>query len=345
MDKHNALAEIARKSKTILLLGSEDKLVDKIIRNQAQTSLLHTSPIANCMYDLVIYNTYICSNFSKIIESLANDSTVFFMNYDKVDGKQGVEAAIDNNAACFQTSRQMMINGKRQEHLIVKYHNAPKKMSTRTDPISIFLVLKTGGSIYNSRYVNATATNIKNNVSYPHELVCLTDSYDGITSVDRLVKMRHDYPKWWGKVELFREDITKNKHCLFIDLDTVITKNIDNFCKLEGDFFGLRDFYNISSLQTGVMKWEIGQQSASIYNNFVTTDFSKYINKGDHEWIGQTVKSFDFLQDCLPGEICSYKKDLSYLCKKLKDPSIICFHGDPRPHTIQHDFITNHWKY
>lgn len=345
IEKHAALAGLAQAAKTILIYGSDDRLIDKIVRNQAATTVIHTSPVQGCAYDLVVYNTTTCNNFAKTIEVLSNDSNVFFVDYNSINNKLVIENIIDNNAANFQTSRQMLVNGKRQEYLKIKYNRMPKKLSNRTDPITVFLVLKTGGDIYNSRYVNATANNIRANLTYPHELVCITDSYHGITSVDRLIKMRHDYPKWWGKIELFRDDVTKNSHCLFIDLDTVATKNIDNFCRLQGDFFGLRDFYTITTLQTGIMKWEVGEQSLSIYNKFVNTDFSKYINKGDHEWVGQTVKSYDFLQDCLPGELCSYKKDLSYLCKNLKDPSLICFHGDPRPHTITHEFITKHWKY
>lgn len=215
----------------------------------------------------------------------------------------------------------------------------------RNDPISIFLVLRTGGDVFDSRYVNTVAKNIKNNISYPHEIVCLTDDATGITEVDRIVPMLHNYPKWWGKIELFRSDITKNRHCLFIDLDTVICKNIDQICSLTGSFFALYDFYHPAMLQTGVMKWEVNQQSKAIYNNFITTDFSKYIHRGDHEWIGANVSHFKFLQDCLPEYICSYKKDLSYIAKGLKEPNIICFHGTPRPHTITHDFITKHWKY
>lgn len=215
----------------------------------------------------------------------------------------------------------------------------------RNDPISIFLVLRTGGSTYNHRYVNALSLNIAKNVSYPHEIVCLTNDATGITEVDRIVPMVHDWPKWWGKIELFREDITQNRHCLFLDLDTVVCKSLDEICALTGSFHALYDFYHPTVLQTGIMKWEVNKQSKGIYNNFVTTDFSKYIHRGDHEWIGQNVMNYKFLQDSLPGYICSYKKDLSHLAKGLKDPNIICFHGEPRPHTITHDFITKHWKY
>lgn len=215
----------------------------------------------------------------------------------------------------------------------------------RTDPITIILVLRTGGDVFNSRYVNAVAKNIKNNITYPHEIVCLTDDASEITEVDRIIPMLHNYPKWWGKIEMFRNDITKNRHCLFLDLDTVICKNIDEICSLTGSFFALYDFYHPAVLQTGIMKWEVNQQSKDIYNNFITTDFSKYIHRGDHEWIGQNVSNFNFLQERLPGYICSYKKDLSYIVKRLKEPNIICFHGVPRPHTITHDFITKHWKY
>lgn len=218
----------------------------------------------------------------------------------------------------------------------------------RTDQITIFLVLRSGGPDFDSRYVNATARSIKNNISYPHELVCLTDDPTDITEVDRIVPMLYNLPRWWGKIELFRSDITRNKHCLFIDLDTVICKTIDELCTLKGSFFAIRDFYHPSILQTGIMKWEVNKQSKDIYNNFITTDFSKYIHRGDHEWIGKNVKNPKFIQDRLPEYISSYKQDLAVIAKGIKTPNIICFHGIPRPHTldgIKYDFITKHWKY
>lgn len=272
---------------------------------------------------------------------IADDCTIFVCNYKETANKK-INTFIQNNLNNIQTSRQMLINGAREQSLTIKY-NKQKASGDRSDPISIFLVLKTGG-VYDYKYVNTTAKNIRNNITYEHEIVCLTDSGAGIDSVDRIVKFKHQYPKWWGKVELFRNDLTKNNHCLFFDLDTVIVDNVNDLCKLPKPFYGIRDFFNLNVLQTGLMKWENGAVT-HLYNNFVKEDFSKYKDKGDHEWVGKNVKEPNYIQDCLPGQICSYKKHLAHLSKGLLRPSVICFHGDPRPHTVKDTFITDNWKY
>lgn len=219
-------------------------------------------------------------------------------------------------------------------------HNIPN-----IEPITIFLVLRTGGDVYTSRYVNTTANNIRNHVTSKHEIVCITDNITGINSIDRVIKMKHNWPKWWGKVELFRDDVTQNSHCLFMDLDTVCVGNIDYLCSPNIGFFGLRDFNQASIFQTGVMKWNVSSSVHRIYHGFTMGNRTRYMNGGDHEWIGASAPDKKFLQDAFPGEICSYKKHLPHIYKKIINPSIVCFHGNPRPHTVKDAFITSVWKY
>lgn len=286
------------------------------------------------------------TNINEILSTLGKiswDCTILITDCSAPATLSSVQGVLDTKSRNFQYSRQMLINSVREKSLLIR-HTVKKEYRDRADTISIFLVLRTGGPVYDSKYVNATAANIRKFVTHKHEIVCLTDNSDGISEVDRVVRMRHDWPKWWGKIELFRDDITKNSHCLFLDLDTVCIDNIDYLCKLSSGFYGLRDFYNIRTFQTGVMKWDSGQ-SVDIYNKFTSTDITKYINKGDHEWIGEHAKDKKFLQDEFPGELCSYKKHLPHIHKKFVSPSVICFHGDPRPHTVKDKFITDVWKY
>jgi len=238
----------------------------------------------------------------------------------------------------------MLVQGVQEKSSFIRF-SPTTNVLTRDDPITIFLTLKTGGGIYDHRYVNATARNIRQNVTHPHEIVCITNDSSGITEVDRVVKMQHNWYKWWGKLEAFKPDVTTNKHAMMIDLDTVCLGNIDFLCRATDGFYGLRDFYNLEVFQTGLLKWTINDDTVAIYEKFVKTDFSKYKDKGDHEWVGLEAKDKKFIQDAFPGEVCSYKKHLAHIHKKFMDPSIVCFHGDPRPHTVKDHFIKAVWKY
>lgn len=293
---------------------------------------------------LVIFNTEEPTTVHMTLQTIKHACTVLICKFTRPSLVVPVQEFLDKNASYIQHSRQMIKDGHRETSLLVRISTYGTE-TIRHDPITIFLVLKTGGPVYDYRYVNATARNIRQHVTHPHEIVCITDNPDGITEVDRCVKLNNNWFKWWGKLEVFRHDVTTNKHCLFIDLDTVCIKNIDFLCRLNNGFYGLRDFYTLDTFQTGILKWDVNEDTIDIYNSFLLQDFSKYINSGDHEWTGVVAKNKKFLQDVFPGEFCSYKKHLAHITKKFMDPSIVCFHGDPRPHTIRHSFITDVWKY
>lgn len=294
---------------------------------------------------LIIFNTIDARVVQGALQSIKHACTVLICDFTHTSLVVPVQRFLDASASYIQHSRQMVVDGHREKSLLLYIASKSCSYPVRHDPITIFLVLKTGGPVYDHKYVNATARNIRANVTHPHEIVCITDDSTGIVDVDRCVKMKNNWYKWWGKLEVFRDDVTKNKHCLFIDLDTVCTKNIDFLCRLGDGFYGLRDFYTLETFQTGILKWEVNKSTIDIYNSFLLQDFSKYIDKGDHEWTGAVAKDKKFLQDAFPGEFCSYKKHLAHITKKYMEPSVICFHGDPRPHTIKYSFITDVWNY
>lgn len=288
-------------------------------------------------------------DYTKVIQflsSLNHNCNVVIWDYTEGLFVSSISKFLDTNASKFQYSKQMLVHGYREKSLYIVC-SVVSSLHAMTGPVSIFLVLKGGGPVYDFRYVNATAKNIRDNITHPHEIVCLTDDASGITQVDRVVKFKHNFPKWWGKVELFRSGITSNEHCLFLDLDTVCLQNIDFLCRLNSSVatYGLRDFYHLDTFQTGVLKWSADGSANKIYKDFIKEDFSKYKDRGDHEWIGTKVENKRFIQDECPGAVFSYKKHLPALSKNLLSPKVICFHGDPRPHTVKHDFITSVWKY
>lgn len=63
-------------------------------------------------------------------------------------------------------------------------------------------------------------------VTLPFRFVCLTD-LDSIEGVET-IKLKHNFPNWWSKIELFRPDIFKGEKVFYMDLDTVIIDNIDH---------------------------------------------------------------------------------------------------------------------
>lgn len=231
-----------------------------------------------------------------------------------------------------------------------KIKRATKKLFSR-EKQNIALVLRTGGDTYDHRYVNAVAENIRNNVGIKYNLAVLTDNSEGFDSnlVDEVIPFKHNYKGWWSKIELFRPDIFTGR-VFYMDLDTVLVKNIDELLKFKTTFAGIRDLYHHNFLQTGIMSWDAAHNH-QVYYNFVPRNqmVMTHYTEGDAKWIRENVYNYDYIPDNFPGRIVSYKahclnKNTGHVTIP-KDASIICFHGKPRPHTITHPAITKHWHY
>lgn len=95
------------------------------------------------------------------------------------------------------------------------------------------------GIKYNASYVNKLYHSIERNLTMPHRFVCVTDESDGIEC--------ETYPLWdWGReygrcftrLKMFDPAMRKifGKRVICIDLDTVITGNLDKIFSHEEDF-------------------------------------------------------------------------------------------------------------
>ena len=183
-------------------------------------------------------------------------------------------------------------------------------------PCTPVTVLKTGGD-FNKGHVYRLASQVPG-------LVCFSDiDIPGI----KTIKLKHNWPGWWSKLEVFRPDAIIGD-ILLIDLDTVV-KNIEPFLKV-GKTTMLRDFYYPEARATGLMYIHENDKEL-VYNNFLENK-NNYINSdlkpphhGDQGFISKILKS-EVWQDIMPGKVVSYK-----VHGNVNEADIICFHGKPRP--------------
>lgn len=225
------------------------------------------------------------------------------------------------------------------------YSNQNIKLHYNSDEIVIVCVLKTGG-IYDYNYVNALSNSVKQHVTIKHKFVCLTNDSTGFNkNVDEVVYFKHAFPKWWAKIELFRPDLFNDKRVFFLDLDTIILRNIDHILCNNSKFLGLRDFYKPHDMGSGLLFWEHNEYHR-IYENFIKN--STYIinntPEGDQRWIADNSGKISYFQDHF-NDIFSYKKHClpQNKLKIPKNASIICFHGKPKPHEINND-LSKYWN-
>jgi hypothetical protein len=217
--------------------------------------------------------------------------------------------------------------------------------------VTIATVLKSGGD-YTVDYVNHIANSIKENVTLPYKFVCLTDLSDGFCgNVHQIMQFDSDLPKWWGKIELFKPGKFNTSKIFYVDLDTIILRNIDDIIKYGGEFFGLRDFYHQYGLGSGLMCWKNDNPKLfQIYERFMENPTANMNNNrfGDQEFIGGVLgKNMDYVQDLYPKQVVSYKKDCVKNGGVIEIPpesKIICFHGPPRPHQVRDPVLSRYWR-
>ena len=210
-------------------------------------------------------------------------------------------------------------------------------------------VLKTGGWRNRSFRVEYTPAHvvwmrdmIAQSVSIPYEFVCLTD-VEGIPGV-RCIPLRNDWPGWWGKIELFRPDLFTVGPHFYLDLDTVLTGNIDHILSHAHTFTVLRNMSSPTTdrIGSGVMAWN--EDLSKIYNDF-KDDPERHMRRcqvsecwGDQGFIQPYARKRDRFQDLFTNQVVSFKTNLNH-GDPAPENKIVCFHGLPKPQEVKRAWI------
>ena len=200
--------------------------------------------------------------------------------------------------------------------------------------MKIVTVLKTSAD-YKKEYVDLLynqAQKYAPNV----EFVCISDD----STVPGYVKMDHNWPRWWPKMEIFKIP----GPVLYLDLDTIIVGNLEEIINnsLQYEFVAIRDFYKDQRMErtlgSGVMFWTGDMRY--IYEEFLK-DPERHMKEctttrwwGDQGFIEKTIKNnVVYWQDVFPKKIVSWKVH----CKNgvPNGAAIVAFHGKPKPWEIR----------
>lgn len=205
-------------------------------------------------------------------------------------------------------------------------------MYTAGEDVTIACVLRSGGE-YEPKHVIGLLHQLKRHMQAPFKLVCLTDC-DFKHPEIQCVPLLHGWPGWWSKLELFR--VFKRDYVFYMDLDTMITGDITDIVMPKHGFWGLRDFNHPGSFASGLMAWD-GNHSY-LYERFAedthhhTSAHKVPQSWGDQGYIHSALRVPPMaFQDHYGNRIISWKKHVLPHCALTAQPSIVCFHGKPRP--------------
>lgn len=166
----------------------------------------------------------------------------------------------------------------------------------------------------------------------------------------KTIPLRHNWPGWWAKLELFRPDI--HDDIFFLDLDTVITGDISTLLA-EKRLMMLNDFYHPEFAASGVMRIP-HEVKHEVWHRF-TFNPERHMRihriAGDQGFLSRTLTPARW-QDNYPDQFISYKAHVAACWMPgftetrsagdgtlPPDARIVCFHGFPRPWEVQLDWI------
>lgn len=194
--------------------------------------------------------------------------------------------------------------------------------------LNVACVLKASND-YDAEYVERLRDGVKKHLKEPHRFVCLSD----VEVPCERIELKHDWPGWWSKIELFRPDIDDD--LLYFDLDTLIVGDLSDIAKVR-HLTMLADFF-ADYPASGVMylPWF---ERGEVWRKWIKDPRAHMVEQGGHGDGGFLRKVWGNRparwQDEVPGQIVSYKKHVRG--RGLPDDArVVCFHGQPRPRAVE----------
>lgn len=195
------------------------------------------------------------------------------------------------------------------------------------------------GAEYDAEWVRKLKDGVARNLTVPYEFKCLSD----IDVPDRL-PLRHDWKGWWSKIEIFR---VVDGPTLYLDLDTVVTGNIDHLVGGES-FKAIRNFHDPNMIGSAVM-WIPGPMK-KVYDRFCEKPF-KWIEYHEKKRNGPYLGDQAFLWDSLGRKVETFDMEKSgirsykFHCRQglPHDTRLVCFGGKPKATEVEADWLTKHW--
>ena len=211
------------------------------------------------------------------------------------------------------------------------------------------------GKKYSVEYVQKLYNMVQRNTTLEHNFFIFTDNIE--MEIDGHVNIR-TFPEtlngWWNKMQLFRPD-TLDGDTLYMDLDVVITGNIDCFFNYEpeADFIGMNDFNPDTKIfNSSVFKFKPEAMKSKLWQPF-TDDRTKWLRySGDQNVISDLIIGHPGTKSFHDSWKQSYKwydrKGRRYHKGKWTfehngESLVTVFHGEPNPHQSDMDWVKKAW--
>ena len=210
-------------------------------------------------------------------------------------------------------------------------------------------------------YIQNLYSMVKRNLTIPHRFICFTDNTVmhkrkefKNTNIEFKPFKRHDFNGWFNKLQLFSPQSELDGDTLYMDLDVVIMKNIDELATIgeSKNFVGMNDFNPSSGLfNSSIMRFN-NQYHSIIWKEYLKrkTEFNNA--HGDQDIISAIIKSHEDTIAFPDSWTQSYKwydrsgtrYSKSAMTYEHNGESLVTvFHGQPNPHESEQEWVKKAW--
>lgn len=194
--------------------------------------------------------------------------------------------------------------------------------------------------LYNIKYVERLYNGVKNNLSYPFNMICLTDSrWDTDLPITFVDTTKYELDTWWNKVVMFDESISGLGVNLYFDLDVEIIGNIDFLVDgvIDDSLFVVDTVWKDDAYlkakhfkkfgdafycygNSSVLGW-LGNTQDYLIKKLIADPFITMKHYGDDTYLNHYAKTKYFQQ-----KICDYQSTVMSL---MKDKRVLIHTKDP----------------
>ena len=214
------------------------------------------------------------------------------------------------------------------------------------------------GIKYKIEYVQKLYNMVQRHTTIPHKFYCFTDNVNPQQQLkgDIIIKQfpMFNLQGWWNKMQLFHPGVLEGT-TLYMDLDVVITDNIDCFFTYEpeADFVGMNDFNPDTKIfNSSVFRFEPEAMKDKLWQPFIN-DREKWLRySGDQNVISEVIMAHPETRSFPDSWTQSYKwhdrKGQRYHKGKWTfehngESLVTVFHGQPNPHESDQEWIKKAW--
>jgi len=203
--------------------------------------------------------------------------------------------------------------------------------------------------IYNEKWVDRLYRGISRNYNDPFDFICLVDKNYKFKEDIKSVRFKRsvDQYGWMSLMEMYHPDLCTGKR-FTVGLDTIITGPLDDIFEYEAKIAVCTDPLIPKTICNAV----------TTCNDEFCEEFWNYWLENEYQVIRecellgapsemvllrQLYSHSPRLDTIFKGRILSYKVHIKDHWERVKDSSIIYFHGEPKPHQIDEKWIKENW--